>query len=86
MHEEIRSYLVHLVATVLGITPITVAVSHAVEADGRHTFSIGVPPEVRGLLLGPEGKHARALETLAKMRALRLDWRGRINVRVRKNG
>ena len=86
MHEEIRSYLVELVGTVLGIAAGTVSVGHEIEADGRHTFSIGVPAEVRGLLLGPEGKHARALETLAVMRALRLDWRGRINVRVRKNG
>lgn len=86
MDEQIRLFLADLVREIVGVATVVVDVRLMVEPDGTHTYSIGVPAEVRGLLIGPSGKHVGALETVAKMRALRIGWRGRINVRVPKNG
>lgn len=54
--------------------------------DGVYSYVVHVPNEVRGLVLGSNRKHAEALATVAKMRALKLGWTGRINVHVARDG
>lgn len=84
--DHVRAFLVELLRAVVGDDSVTVTVVAPVQGRDFWSYEIRAPATLRGLLLGSAGKHVAAIELLCKMRALRLGWRDKINVRVARYG
>lgn len=92
-HEDVRLLLQRVVRGVLegeDVDPFAVHVEHYLRTDGPdgplanpwNDYEVVVPPRYIRLVLGPKGTHVDALRMLARMRALKLGWRERVNVHV----
>lgn len=84
--SAMTAFLRTVVCAILGelTDPDEVVVGVHRERDGGYSFGISVPDRVRGLVMGPRGRWARSLESIAKARARALGSRVSVNVRVTK--
>lgn len=83
--QDLQRFLLGVVISILGLPEEVIAVRWSI-SRGHWLFEIGVPANVRGLVLGPHGRHAEALEVLTIARALRIGVTERILVHVSRDG